>query len=388
MGDGNLVFNENRANRDFLIVNMLTTGTTSNRVVFPNGNVGIGKLVPTASLDVAGNTAISGHLSITSSSDQILIQSFDQTNKNWRLGTNIGGSGANRNFTIWETDKGNMMTFNHTTGNIGIGTVNPSAFLHVYGAGVGSGQSGIDLTNSVSPGHTFKLSAGIKNVSEGGFTIMDRTAGDVPRIVIDNAGNVGIGKSVPGASLDVAGNTIVGGRLTLNTTSDQLMMQSFDQSGKTWRLGTNIGSSGANRNFTIWESDMGNAVTISHPAGNVGIGTTTPGAAYKLDVLGNANISGEITVASIKTKVWTVAPDYVFEKKYRLAPLDHVERFVNENKHLPEIPSAKEMKSGGMDLAEMNLKLLKKVEELTLYSIQQNKKIQVLTSRMNRMEGK
>ena len=62
-------------------------------------------------------------------------------------------------------------------------------------------------------------------------------------------------------------------------------------------------------------------------------------------------------------------PDYVFEKNYDLRPLTEVEAYINQNKHLPEIPAAKEMEKDGVNLGEMNMMLLKKVEELTLYMI-------------------
>lgn len=66
--------------------------------------------------------------------------------------------------------------------------------------------------------------------------------------------------------------------------------------------------------------------------------------------------------------------DYVFKEEYDLMPLDEVEAFVKENNHLPNIPSATEMVENGLDVAEMDAKLLEKVEELTLYIIEQNKK--------------
>jgi hypothetical protein len=90
---------------------------------------------------------------------------------------------------------------------------------------------------------------------------------------------------------------------------------------------------------------------------------------------GDINTTGAISVASVTTKTWTVAPDYVFEKGYKLASLDEVDSFVRKNKHLPEVPSAKEFKEKGMDLAEMNFLLLKKVEELTLHAIRQEKEM-------------
>jgi hypothetical protein len=71
--------------------------------------------------------------------------------------------------------------------------------------------------------------------------------------------------------------------------------------------------------------------------------------------------------------------DFVFEDNYQLKDLTEVEAFILTNKHLPEIPSAAEMEEAGVNLAEMNKLLLMKVEELTLYSIEQEKKIEELT---------
>jgi hypothetical protein len=75
----------------------------------------------------------------------------------------------------------------------------------------------------------------------------------------------------------------------------------------------------------------------------------------------------------VDTEVW---PDYVFETNYELMPLKEVESFLKENKHLPAIPSEEEMKKEGIDLAEMNVKMMEKIEELTLYLIQQNKELE------------
>ena len=68
-------------------------------------------------------------------------------------------------------------------------------------------------------------------------------------------------------------------------------------------------------------------------------------------------------------------PDYVFEPTYNLSPLDSIKTYIDKNKHLPEVPSAKEMEQNGVNLGEMNMLLLKKIEELTLYVIEQNKRI-------------
>jgi Putative Ig domain/PA14 domain len=96
--------------------------------------------------------------------------------------------------------------------------------------------------------------------------------------------------------------------------------------------------------------------------------------AMTIEPTGATTFGGPVTVPSIRTAQWNIEPpDYVFEPKYKLKKLDSLEAFIKTHKHLPEIPSAKQIKSEGLDLSEMNLRLLKKVEELTLYILEQNK---------------
>lgn len=100
--------------------------------------------------------------------------------------------------------------------------------------------------------------------------------------------------------------------------------------------------------------------------GNVGIGITTPDA--KLAV------KGDIHTREVRVDLdGSMVPDYVFETDYKLLSLDQIEDYISENKRLPEVPSAEEMGKNGLHLKEMNLLLLKKVEELTLHLITQNK---------------
>ena len=80
-------------------------------------------------------------------------------------------------------------------------------------------------------------------------------------------------------------------------------------------------------------------------------------------------------VTMVTTPKWQVIPDFVFQKGYRLSSLAETESFVQKNKHLPNIPSAQEISTKGMDLTEMNLKLLKTMEEMTLHLIALNKNV-------------
>ena len=76
-------------------------------------------------------------------------------------------------------------------------------------------------------------------------------------------------------------------------------------------------------------------------------------------------------------------PDYVFAPDYRLPPLAEVEAYVSEHRHLPGVPAEAELRAEGLDLAEMNLRLLEKVEELTLYTIAQEKRLRKLEAELN-----
>ncbi|PWG77877.1 hypothetical protein DDR33_25195, partial [Pararcticibacter amylolyticus] len=99
--------------------------------------------------------------------------------------------------------------------------------------------------------------------------------------------------------------------------------------------------------------------------GNVGIGTLSPDS--------RLTVKGKIHAEEIKVDLSVPAPDYVFDNNYNLASLEDVENYIKKNKHLPEIPSAESMKKEGISVSDMQLKLLQKVEELTLHLIKQNK---------------
>lgn len=116
------------------------------------------------------------------------------------------------------------------------------------------------------------------------------------------------------------------------------------------------------------------------PNGNIGIGTANPGAT--LDVNGSIrastlNVAGEVNARAVNITI-NAGADFVFEPDYALKPLSELEAFVKENKHLPEIPSEKQMVEEGLNVNEMQIKLLQKVEELTLYVIDQDKRIKAL----------
>ena len=120
----------------------------------------------------------------------------------------------------------------------------------------------------------------------------------------------------------------------------------------------------------IWNSD-----------GNVGIGTTSIPTDYKLAIV------GKTLTEEVKVQLKNNWPDYVFTKEYKLPTLQEVAQHINEKGHLQNIPSAKEVtKDGGIELGEMNRKLLEKIEELTLYTIQQQKELEAAKEKNNTLE--
>jgi hypothetical protein len=112
--------------------------------------------------------------------------------------------------------------------------------------------------------------------------------------------------------------------------------------------------------------------------GNVGVGTSdTKG--YKFAVAGEA-IFTKVVVKP--TGSW---PDYVFHANYRLRPLSEVEQYIKQYNHLPEVPSAEEVEKNGLDVGDNQAMLLKKIEELTLYVIEQNKNQQAHTQQLQEL---
>jgi len=104
-------------------------------------------------------------------------------------------------------------------------------------------------------------------------------------------------------------------------------------------------------------------------SGVVGIGTTTVPPGYAFAVNGSA-IATSFTVQSYGS--W---PDYVFKSGYKLLPLNDVKAYIDQNHHLPDVPSAEQVAKDGLNLGDMNKMLMQKVEELTLYLIEKDKQL-------------
>ncbi|WP_421898641.1 hypothetical protein [Marinoscillum sp.] len=131
-----------------------------------------------------------------------------------------------------------------------------------------------------------------------------------------------------------------------------------------------------------------NTTIVNKSGGNVGIGTINT-FGYRLAV------NGAIGAKEVNVEVTSDWPDFVFGDAYELRSLEEVERYISQHRHLPAIPGEAEVTEHGINLGEMNAKLLQKIEELTLYLIEQNKQnrsqqdeIAALKERINLMENR
>jgi hypothetical protein len=265
-----------------------------------------------------------------------------------------GAAGAN----YWTTN--GVHIYNNNTGNVGIGTINPTAKLTI--------QSDLNTTGYSHIGGTVDpviVSEAIGGVSAALGVFSNHTlrlvAGPLGKLQVYSNGNVIVGDN----------NVPSYGKFTVQTpnnsdgishTSDQGIILSTRVGGTSAGIGTF-----SNTNMRIFSNGV-SAMLIAAATGNVGIGTDNP--TYKLSVNGN-----------IRTKevvVETGWADYVFEEKYKLKTLEEVEKFIGQNKHLAGIPSAGEIEKNGLFVGDTQKKMMEKIEELTLYMIQLNKRIKEL----------
>lgn len=327
-----------------------------------------------------GNSAtnlnyLDGKLGIGISSPESLLHLI-QTSEDYSSGIKIVGNSSAISGRIWMCNE--VLHLDNATsgaktgfsllknGRIGIGTSLPNAKLHIPNGDVIIGGSS-DQQNVLNS------TLFIKSKSETAYTFYVGHHNSGSDLFWVNGsgksylrGNLGIGESNPESKLHI-------NQLSETYSSGiKIVGSSSPISGRIWmcneKLHLDNATAGAQTGLTLLKD------------GTIGIGTTKSNG-YKLAVSGTIG-AREIVV---NTDVWS---DFVFHSDYRLKSLDEVELFIKQNNHLPDIPSEQDVKEKGINLGDMDAKLLQKIEELTLYVIQINKENKELRKEIDELKKK
>ncbi|MGF7073837.1 hypothetical protein [Mucilaginibacter sp. 3215] len=277
--------------------------------------------------------------------------------------TSLAKAQWNTSGTVTSTTNSVGIGVSSTAAQLSLGPSTTNKKLFIYDAGTEA--SGLGQANSEF--RVFGVASGINHISFGKYSLASDSFTEQMRI--DNAGNVGIGTVAPQTKLDVAGGITASGEshYYLGSYVDPVVGVGF---------AVKVGANGIAVN--------GNSVFND----GLSIGTQTMPTGYKFAVNGSA-IATSFTVM-LKSN-W---PDYVFKPTYQLPSLTEVKAYIDQNQHLPEIPSEQEIAKNGLNLGEMNRLLMKKVEELTLYLIEKDqqdkrkdKQLEELQKRVAQLEN-
>ncbi|QLE02041.1 hypothetical protein HX109_10925 [Galbibacter sp. BG1] len=187
-------------------------------------------------------------------------------------------------------------------------------------------------------------------------------------------GKVGIGTADPNATLQI-GDSDHSGAPENEVAIKRLSIAPVTHSGSDWFFTARDNPQFAFLDIGYFDKK---SFTLRHD-GNLGIGSPNPDS--------KLTVNGKIHAKEVKLDLLgSLAPDYVFQADYELKSLKEVEEYIRDNGHLPNVPSANEMEEEGVHLKEMNLKLLEKVEELTLYAIEQKKESNALKDEIQKMK--
>jgi len=254
-----------------------------------------------------------------------------------------------------------------SNGNAGIGTTNPSAKLDIFSTRPNDHWLTRLNTNQSNWSGFWETSDNIRLLlrdTNGSVDVDLRPNGNS----YINGGNLGIGTTNPSGKLEILKNANLSTAITI-PNSGLIIRADNDGNDASLRFGVDNTNLKAliqtQQTTTAAKFDL----LINPFGGNLGIGTSDTNG-WKLAV------NGKIRAKEIKVETgWS---DFVFDKNYNLPTLKEVEEHINDKGHLKNIPSAKEVQENGIFLGEMDSKLLQKIEELTLYTINQEKKINKL----------
>jgi hypothetical protein len=267
----------------------------------------------------------------------------------------------------------NKLFVNCPNVNVGINTNNPRVKLDVIGTTY-SQKLALGSINPVSIGNTnLYVKSAFSAASNNKIAVFENTVGEV--LTLKTNGDLETKRIIANGDVDVFGKNSINGSMVLNSNlssltgvvfginkQDNTKLYEFNQDGTFRNYGRTYIYTGKDREdqnvstaFTIWANN-GKLLQV--------------------------NSDGLMLCREIKlNQTWA---DYVFDKNYQLMPLKEVEQFILKNKHLPNVPSAKTIELDGITVNETNRILLEKIEELTLYLIQQQKEIEELKNVLNK----
>ncbi|WEK37601.1 MAG: hypothetical protein P0Y53_08810 [Candidatus Pseudobacter hemicellulosilyticus] len=358
----------------------------TDRFVISNlGKVGIGTSNPNELLDVAGTVK-----AVRLLAPDLTYNTGDEFTFNGRTAGHYSLSWGADDWstppTAWLCSYGGMRFFTaghlkmslDINGNLGLGTAAPAYRFDIDAPDNDRGTR-IRLANTTTSGPgapgSFPAIEVLGARGDGNRTFHGRLA-----LGVRNTGGTGLTDQTLGAVL-FGGQygtdmTFQSGKLLYPASIQGVAEGSFTTAGNmptgivfsTGTVGDDVGS--ANLAYGTERMRITNT-------GNVGIGTTFPQA--KLAV------NGDVFAKKVKVTA-TGWPDYVFQPNYFLRPLIELEQFIREHKHLPEVPSAEEVTKEGLNLGDNQALLLQKIEELTLYLIEQNKRLEKQENEIKRLK--
>ncbi len=333
-------------------------GLNGSNIYYNSGNIGIGTNTPDTRLAI--KTSAAGDVL------KILDNTDNTVAKLRHTGNNSGAlylyDGSNNN-SVFLYGLGTSFI---NGGSLGLGTASVSnAKLQIEGTGTYDAM--VKLNNTGTNGASFFM--GSTNDAWGGgvnqnLFVMGHGAPASANIdlTINSLGYLGIGTTSPNAPLHVEDRIRIGEDPSYGAVYGELI---HEGGGNGFKINANAGGGWADMHL---QTDGTTRVFIES-AGNVGIGTTTLASGYKLSV------AGKVACEEVLVELSGSWPDYVFDEKYKLTSLEDLESEIKATRHLPGFPSAKDVEAHGIQLGDMQKRLVQKVEELTLYTIEQEKKI-------------